>query len=77
MEKDELESNIDSIKGRRLTNAESMYLLFPDLPLIDDGILEEILNKMISEEFQKSVSDMTFNISLSDDDKMKIINKLK
>jgi len=77
MEKDELESNVDSIKGRKLTNAESIYLLFPDLPLIDDKILEEILNKMISEEFQKSVSDMTFNISLSDDDKMKIINKLK
>lgn len=37
------EPDIDSddvIKGRRLTNSESMRLMFPDLPLIDDKVLD-------------------------------------
>lgn len=37
----------------------------------------EILNKMTAEDFQKSVNDMTFNISISNYDITAIKNKLK
>jgi hypothetical protein len=40
----------DIIRGRRLTNLESMYLLLPDLPSIDEKILKEVLKPYIKWE---------------------------
>lgn len=37
----------DVIRGRRLTNTESMRLILPDLPIIDEEVLEEILKPYI------------------------------
>lgn len=43
-ENDDLEEeNTDIIRGRRLTDTESMRLMLPDLPMIDEKVLEEVL----------------------------------
>jgi len=39
--------DIDIIRGRRLTDAESMHLMLPDLPIINEEALEEAIAKYV------------------------------
>jgi len=41
------EENADTIRGRRLTDAESMALMLPDLPMIDEKVLEDVLEPYV------------------------------
>lgn len=43
-----MEEDSDVIRGRRLTNAESWKLMLPDLPLVDEKILNDILKPFIT-----------------------------